>query len=102
MQHAKAEFRFESIEVSIAVDKSVPGLDAESCDKAVYGFANGVAAGTKEAIVTCGGYSEGRSSGFKNFKTRQVPLQFLEHRVVANTLQDFAEYEIDEGEGLPS
>src|SRR5271169_6100421 len=56
----------EGIEVVVAVDKLVPGVQTEGGNQTIDGLANGVAARAQVSVVLGSGNSQVTASGLKN------------------------------------
>ncbi len=100
VDNRKLKELFEPIEISITVQQRVLLAYAERGDQTINRLADRVAPGSQRPIIPCGFPRQVDATCFEHFQLEQLALNILRSELIANTLQNFAENQIDEPQTL--
>jgi hypothetical protein len=101
LHHPQSEHALKTIEIVVAVQQFVFGLETERGDETIDGFADGVAVLAQSAIILGGGDGQLPATRLKDLEFEQVGLDLREGAFATNALQNFAKDKIGQAEALP-
>jgi hypothetical protein len=90
----------EGFEIPIAMDERVLIANAKRGDETINRFPNSVASAAKDAIIQRCFSGQIDTARVEHFKLQQLVLDIFGNNLVANTLQDFTENQVDEAQAL--
>jgi hypothetical protein len=100
VNNSKAEIFLERVEIMVSVKQGMALRQTESCDEAVDGLPNRMAAGSKETIVLCGGDGQRLTSTGKHLELEQVAPDAREGGFSTDSLENLAQNEIGQPQAL--
>jgi hypothetical protein len=101
MDDLKPQQSLKRIEVVVAVQEFVLGLQTESGDQAIDSLSDRIAACTQVSVVMGCGNSQATACGLKNLEPQEVGLGSRKRALVPNALQYLAKDEVGQPEPLP-
>jgi|HubBroStandDraft_5_1064220.scaffolds.fasta_scaffold175806_1 hypothetical protein len=101
MDNLQTEPSLKRIEIVVAVQKLVLGLQTESGNQAIDSLADRIAARTQVPIILGGDDGQATASGLKNLELQEVGLGSRKRALVPNALEYFAKDEVRQSEPLP-
>jgi len=100
VNHAQPEVFLKRIEITVAVQKAMPFLQAKSCNQAINGFAYRVTATPQNTVVLRRRDGQLSPAGVEYVESGKTLPDLRESGVAPNSLQHFAEDEIGQPQTL--